>query len=173
MKRLIGIAAVAALALALASPASADAIAFSGTSGGSGPTDVSFSGTIYAHMTGVDQWLVDSITGTQTQGSFTSLITGLSSYAGADQELFGPITALLPDFSGVSWKTASLGDFNWFTNGAQYQLAYTTDNVGYPQNGVLLTQSNANYVPEPMTLAILGTGLIGLGMMRRKQIPAA
>jgi hypothetical protein len=164
MKKLL-LSAICAVVLASAGPASAGPISTLGFSG-AGP-GVSFHGTFGVSGAG-SNFTVNNVLGTETYNGVTSAITGISAYAGADQNLSG--VPLLPDFGGISFTTASDGDFNLYTwNGGSYELSSNVDPVGYPQNGVLLDSFSVKPVPEPATLALFGSGIAGVIAMRRRK----
>jgi hypothetical protein len=134
----------------------------------------------YTTTAGISADLIVSATQTPTNGPFTVYavsgerngfaITGLSSYAESDQLLFAADPYV--DFSGLSFSTAQ-GDYNLFSNNPTTPYDYaeidsTVDSVGYPQSGVLLTSLSVTDVPEPASLALLGLGLAGLGIMRHR-----
>jgi hypothetical protein len=96
-------------------------------------------------------------------------ITGLSSYAGADNNLY--ITGAWVTFGGLSFSTTSLGDFNFYNSGSGYYglLSSDRDINGYP-DGVVATAHVAP-VPEPATWAMMlvGFGVVGAAMRRTRR----
>jgi hypothetical protein len=128
------------------------------------------------------------ITGTQTLGLVTDTITGLSTYAGADNELYsGPPTAShdLVDFSGISWATGVLGSFNWYfdpSSTGQFQLASSENPTGFPDGthpirSIYISppmSSLPSGVPEPASWALMIVGIGGIGaMLRRRRTTSA
>jgi len=132
-----------------------------------------------------DSAMIDLITdNTLTNGAYTVTgisgerdgyaITGLSSYAGSDQMLF----AVEPyvDFSGVSFTTTetdSTGNavaYNLFTDNGYFELASTVDPIGFPNNGVAFAPGySVTDVPEPISITLLGVGMVGISAVRRRQ----
>jgi hypothetical protein len=135
----------------------------------------------YTTADGISADLLVSATQTPVGGPFTVYaisgerngvtITGLSPYASSD-ELVSPTNPYV-DFSGLSFSTA-LGDYNLFSNNATAPFDYAeidsnVDPVGYPQSGVLLTSLTVTDVPEPVSMALLGGGLVCLGLVHRRR----
>ncbi len=71
--------------------------------------------------------------------------------------------------SGVSY-TLALSGFST-DNGATISNSFISQEGGTNQVGLYATFTAAS-VPEPVSLAILGAGLIGMGMLRRSRVPA-
>ncbi|MGA3126218.1 MAG: PEP-CTERM sorting domain-containing protein [Candidatus Korobacteraceae bacterium] len=161
MKNVLRILAFTVVALGLFYAPAAKADTFDFTYSGSG---YSASGVFTTGNAG-SPFTVTGITGTADG----SAITSLSLYAGADQLLyFPPSGGSYADGAGISFATLSGVDYNIYAyNGGIYLLVSTVDPVGYPENGVPITMSAVT--PEPITLLLFGTGLMGIGgMVRRK-----
>ena len=138
----------------------------------------------YATVDG-DSAMIDLITdNTPTNGAYTVTaisgerdgfaITGLSAYAASDQLLF----AVDPyfDLSGISFTTTQTDTsgnplaYNLFTSSGYFELASAVDPVGYPNNGVAFAAGfSVTDVPEPVSITLLGVGMIGMGAVRRRQ----
>ena len=81
-------------------------------------------------------------------------ITGLSIYAGADNLLYFP-TEPFVDFGGISFSTASLGDWNIFYDGSAYFILSSVENPGGAPDGLHPIQfSVTTFTPEPITLSL-------------------
>jgi hypothetical protein len=102
-------------------------------------------------------------------------ITGVSGYAGADNKLFVPGSPDFVDFSGISFTTATSGDFNLFYNGGigSWVLSSFENPGGGPDNLHPVTLS-VTAVPEASTWAmmLLGFASVGFVAYRRKSKPA-
>ncbi len=163
---LLGAALSAAPVVLAADTASAEVYAFNFTANQDRSTDDAYgslvisgdfmtAGPATAAITGIS----GSVTSDGTNGIASGTITGLSSYAAADNTLYAGLTI---SFGGVSFKAGGQ-DFNLYSwNGDNYALNSVIDSVGYPQNGVVGTLS-ITAVPEPQTWALMLLGFAGLG----------
>lgn len=123
--------------------------------------------------------IVDALITTNSAGHATGItglvngidpITGLSTYAGADNNLY--VTGAWVTFGGLSFSTRSLGDFNFYNSGSGYYgLLSSVRNInGYP-DGVPTTTALVTPVPEPATWAMMLLGFCGAGAVMRRTRP--
>jgi hypothetical protein len=74
------------------------------------------------------------------------------------------------DLGGLSYSLANGTNVNlYFSNGEFYGQTFNGQSFGLPAGERISITQNASPVPEPNTLALLGTGVLGLaGVIRRK-----
>ena len=122
------------------------------------------SGTLTTTAESGDEFLITGISGLVDGTAITSLLS-TNSYEGNDNLLFFPSTGYL-DNDGFSFTTAT-GNVNLF-DGA---LGYSLDATNLPDDilGTFTVTPAVSATPEPNSLLLLGTGLLGaIGALRRK-----
>jgi PEP-CTERM motif len=163
----IGGAILALSTLALPRTASASVFTFSYTSS----TSATFGFGTFTTGSSVSPALITGISGIEVYNGIADTITGLSSYASADNLLFFPNAPFI-DSRGISFSTVSSGDFNVY-NVADNRIVSSLNNpLGIPDglNQINFQVTAVAAVPEPSTWAMMILGFAGIGFMayRRK-----
>jgi hypothetical protein len=154
--------------------------AFDWTFVGINGSTISGSGTLLADPLGGGAWQVTSISGTRNGVA----ITGLTTYAGDDNVVYTTFPQL--DYPGLAFTDANGFAYNVFYDTATtdvYNCGFVgyceigpgtpgTDGLGPPRDPVDSINFTLTAVPEPGSLALLGTGVLALaGLVRRKLNP--
>jgi len=149
--------------------------------------DLSFLGAGISGMldlsiaSGTSPFKVDGATGSLDLGGTMYTITGLSSYAGADQMADYPATSSVGylNFEGVSVETSGGFALNLFAfSPTSYGVVLSSDNpAGDPFSGPSYSVSvtDAPPAPELSTWAMLGLGFAGLAFVAaaKRKTPVA
>lgn len=147
-------------------PASASTL-FSFSYSGSG---YSGSGEFTANFLGGSQYDVIGVAGTADGSN----ITGLSSYAGADNQLYYPGSPLHVTFAGISFATANALLWNIWSDGTNYGILNTTFCEGTSTCGLVPIDISIAPVPLPAAVPLFAAGLSAMGFMGwRKRRKAA
>lgn len=128
---------------------------------------ISSSGSFTATQVSGNEFLVTSISG--MQNGFTMTLLPPGGYAGNDNEIFSSSPFL--DGSGLGFVLSNgTADYNIYYDSSTgiYHECTSTGPCGRG-DGTVLTSFTLTEIPEPGSMMLMGSGLIGLaGMVRRK-----
>ena len=160
---LVWIARLFALLIVLGCAPSLHASTFDFTFSGTG---ISVSGSLTATLISGNDYLVNSINGMQNSMAITLLAPG--TYGDNDNNVFSSGPAL--DVHGLGFSIGST-DYNIYYDAslsAYFECSSAVTNCHAAGDGTQLTSGSLTATPEPSSLLLLGTGLLGLGPLIRR-----
>jgi PEP-CTERM motif len=126
---------------------------------------INASGSVTASPLGGGEYLITSLTGTQNGEPMT--LVAPDGYGGNDNDFF--TTAPFLDGLGVTFSLPSLTDYNVYFAGTYLECNSVDNNPCETGDGVPLTSGSLSLTPEPGTLVLFGTGLLGLAALLRRK----
>ncbi len=133
-----------------------------------GVFDFSYTGVLFG--TNTPETVVGTLTTSGTSSAITAIsgtdngaaITKLSTYQGSDNLLTYPAAPSYVDYNGLGFTTANLSANIYYIFGS---YIYENSNGATANNGTFTVTP----VPEPASLLVLGTGVLGLALVMRKR----